>query len=116
MVDGNGSRKVENLDVFNPPRIELTCGKCGTVFSVHSPQMEQSVTLVATVITITPSWSLNERICPGCKSVYAPAIKNVPEIVWSEVQIPEMAEQKRIIQPNGVFPPGIFRNLKGGRN
>jgi hypothetical protein len=84
---------------------EIQCPKCQTKMRIH-------VHLMATVhdghmsqVTLLPSWSTDERICPGCGSMIAPIIM---EIKHGYTAYDPPKEQPRIIPASIPIP----RNLK----
>lgn len=111
MADNNGNetvgtkiRKAEQG--CKAPVIDVTCGKCGAKLRFHAPVIVKKVDFFVTTIVISPTYSLDERICPGCGTAYAPDVSHLPVIGWSAVQPPEHKEPSRIIMPGMGLPPG----------
>lgn len=66
-------------------RVEVKCGKCGNTYRVHAPLMMMQVNPAFTQVLIIPSWSIDERICPFCKTMNAPMIGQ-PKIGWTALE------------------------------
>jgi hypothetical protein len=78
---------------------KLKCAKCGTDFEVHEPVMTQLLNSYMAQLTICPSWSIDERECPGCGAFYGPVMAE-PKVQWVLAPKPDKKEEKRIIVPN----------------
>jgi len=104
--NGNEHRSLrDNLEACKTPVIKVTCGKCGMELLIHAPMVTINADFYRAVMILTPTWSLDERICPGCGTAYAPAFKGMPSVEWVEVPAPELQEKSRIIQPNMLLKP-----------
>lgn len=110
MADDNGNERQsvrQTLDACKPPIIKVTCCKCGMELHIHAPMVTKNADFYGATMVMTPTWSLDERICSGCGTVYAPSFKGMPQIEWVEVSAPKNLEQSRIIQPGMVLKPGF---------
>ncbi len=88
MSQGNGNELVA-----------IACGKCGTRYRVHAPGMMRMNSAACSQALLFPTWSVDERICPGCGTLNAPAIGNV-QLVW----VPMEAKEPSRIIPATAMP------------
>lgn len=87
--------------------------ECGTEFTVHDPYAVTVTNEAVYSMTLVPSWSISERVCPGCKKVYVPVVVD-PKIVWGAPQNqPTPQEKSRIVSPEGIKIPRLVG--MGGR-
>ncbi len=88
-----------------PKKQTIKCGKCGTEFAVHAPVITIKPSDYVTLYTITPTWSTDERICRGCRTMYAPLLPpNAVDgpIVWAAIS--EKKDAPKIAIPSLVLP------------
>lgn len=94
----------------------IKCPKCQTELRLHHPVMTRVDNAVMSQVTLCPSWSPSERVCPGCKSVVAPIIPDLKEIIWVVLEREQMPvpadEPSRIIKPGMQLPKDFPRKLK----
>jgi hypothetical protein len=104
MSDDNGGKVpfshlvMKQFEAIVAKKQEVECIKCLTKFTVHAPIVINNSTPVCTTFLIIPSWSLTERECPNCHTVYMPIVQRA-EFAWVSVN-KEDNEPSRIVPPN----------------
>jgi hypothetical protein len=82
--------------------VVINCGKCATPYRVHGPALMRVSTPALSQATLFPSWSVDERMCPKCKTVNAPVLGDL-QILW----VPMEAKEPNRIVPATMLPPRI---------
>jgi len=97
-------------------RVQIKCPKCGADMSVHQPAIVRIDNGLMSQVTLMPSWSPAERLCPGCKWVVAPILApevSVGYVAMEQEQLPaELKNEPSRIIPAGPLPVDITKRLK----
>lgn len=93
--------------------IELNCGKCGQKMRLHKPNMTRMDDGAISVVIMSPSWSPEERKCPGCGYIVAPVFAQELPIAWMALPPAQKQPNNRIIAP-GPLPLDMIKRLKTG--
>lgn len=108
-----GEKKVsyrEMVERTKSPAFPVKCPHCGSVVEIHAPRICKTIEFWGSSIMFTPSFSMNERVCPGCGIGFAPTLEVIPPIVWVTIEVPEVLrqpepERSSIIIPKLNFDP-----------
>jgi hypothetical protein len=96
---------------MNEATINLNCGNCGTLLTLHKPIMTRFDDGLVSTVMLVPSWSPAERKCTGCGFTVTPVFGK--ELPIQFVSMPPKQEERRIVTP-GPLPLDVQRRLKTG--
>lgn len=85
---------------------KVPCPKCGTILLLHRPYQAIANDQRMSLVALVPSWSIDERVCRGCRCTVAPVITAVQN-GWMAYDPPE---SKAIVEAG----PEALRRLKDG--
>lgn len=85
------------------PTIEINCSCCFKPMRVHAPGAAHSANKYISQVSVFPTWSLDERICPDCSTMNVCAIKTF-ETVWITLQEKQGEKPSLIVVPSLVVP------------
>jgi hypothetical protein len=91
--------------------LNIKCARCGTDMQIHQPYLLRTDNGFVSQITLIPSWSVDERICPACGSINSPILPQELALGWAAFEAPKQLEQNRIIKP-GALPLNLQEKLK----
>jgi|PlaIllAssembly_1097288.scaffolds.fasta_scaffold2636221_1 hypothetical protein len=91
--------------------IEIKCAGCGAPMRVHKPMLLRQANPSISFVILYPAWSVDERICKGCKTLTGPVLAKV-ELSWVAFRPNQPQEERRIVVPGMQLPPNINPKLK----